>query len=193
MVTDSRNKRPDRLLALTMRFALLESLVVANPIVPAPKWHAFSHEHLDVFLHSSSFVDAITKPIHGDRCERERWGDKNLTETRQTKSSISHGLSLRTSVAMIQATPSTKLDGNNVDEYQHVTMEERNVQADSSWPKSCVDDVRRCYLPIQHDPVALCKLNKNETTVSNVTTHVKLEVDRLLQRKNDVDPCRSSK
>jgi hypothetical protein len=182
MLVDSHNKRP-KLVALTMRFVLLASPIVANTI----EWHALSHEPLDIFRRSPSFMETFTKPSHGDRCGIERSSDKNWTD-RQTTSRKSPSLCPRTSLALILASTSKRFKEDNVEEHQHDTIGEKNAEEDSSWPKICVDDVRWCHLPIQQDPMALFSPNRNKTTVSNITADVELEVDRMLRRENEVDP-----
>jgi hypothetical protein len=183
MLVDSHHKRPARMLALTMRFAMPVSLIVAATVVPARKWHAFSYEPRDVFLQSLSFIEAASKSSDGDccECESEHTGDNNRTEARP-------GLSLGTSVTMIQAITRKGLEHDIVEEYTHDTTEEKNAKEDTPWPKTCVEDVRRCYLPIQQDPIAQISRNKNRTTVSNITGHVELEVDRVLRQGSEVDP-----
>jgi hypothetical protein len=173
MLVHSHHKRPARLVALAMRFELLVALVGARTIIPERTWQ-FSPEPLDVFLQSSLFLETVTKPSSSDRCENEseRSGDNNRTETLHPKLRKTPGSSLTTSVALIQVITSKRLASDDLEQTQRDTVEE-NMQEATSWPKYCVGEVLRCYLPIQHDSITLVSLNKNETAVSsNITTQV---------------------
>jgi hypothetical protein len=189
-------KRPALLLlALAIRVAPAVSLITAPTITPLMKWDVFSHDLKD--LKSSSLIESFSMLDAGDFYCRENGpscGTCSLAQFDKTKSRNSHGLALNTtSTAVLQNITSKIFENEQEREGEgengpfQATLDDQKVQEAAPWPTICMDDARRCYLPSQRGIIALFGLGRNQTTDSNVTTHVEREVDAVLRRSVEVE------